>query len=218
MHVEPGGALILQDGRAVVLEGIRLPEDDDGAPSALAARARAVLGDLARQPVRFVFADPTMDRYGRLRAQVFAGAAWLQVALLEQGLARVAIAPDGGGCASQLYAAEARARWGRAGLWNIAAYRPRDPWHMTGTAGTFQIVEGRVGNVGNGGGRWFLDFGKDGQRAFSVVIAPENRRAFRGFDLDGLAGKRIRIRGVVQDYRGRTEIALANPAQIEILD
>jgi DNA/RNA endonuclease YhcR with UshA esterase domain len=26
------------------------------------------------------------------------------------------------------------------------------------------------------------------------------------------------VRGIVQDYRGRPEIALSNPAQIEILD
>jgi DNA/RNA endonuclease YhcR with UshA esterase domain len=72
--------------------------------------------------------------------------------------------------------------------------------------------------VGAGGGRTFIDFGSDGQRIFSAVIAPEDRRAFHNFDLDGLNAKHIRIRGIVQDYRGRPEIALSNPAQIEVLN
>jgi DNA/RNA endonuclease YhcR with UshA esterase domain len=50
------------------------------------------------------------------------------------------------------------------------------------------------------------------------VIQPEDRRAFRGFDLEALEAHKIRIRGIVQDYRGRPQIALSNPAQIEVLN
>jgi hypothetical protein len=87
---------------------------------------------------------------------------------------------------------------------------------MEGVTGTFQLVEGRVSNVGQADGRLFIDFGS--KRILSAVIAPQDRRAFRDFDLDGLPARRIRIRGIVQDYRGRPEIALSNPFQIEVLD
>ena len=50
------------------------------------------------------------------------------------------------------------------------------------------------------------------------MIAPEDKRAFKDFDLDGLNAKHIRIRGIVQDYMGRPEIALSNPAQMEMLN
>jgi hypothetical protein len=213
--VEQDGVLVLAGGRAVILEGIRLPLD---APHALSDRALAVLREMALSgTVSLTSLQPKQDRYDRVHVQAF-GRQWLQAALLEQGLARVAISPDRTECAPDLYEAEARARAKRAGLWALGNYRVRAPQDMKGTAGSFQLVEGLVTSVGQANGRQFLDFGDKGQRVFSVVIAPEDRRAFRDFDLDGLTGRHIRIRGMVQDYRGRPEIALSNPAQIEVLD
>ncbi|HJT42054.1 MAG TPA: hypothetical protein VJ750_01000, partial [Rhizomicrobium sp.] len=63
-----------------------------------------------------------------------------------------------------------------------------------------------------------LEFQSTARRTFSAVIEPEDRRAFRDFDLDGLVDHRIRVRGIVQDNRGRLQIALSNPVQIEALD
>lgn len=215
VRVERNGALILRDGRAIMLEGIRLPLDD----AALADRALAALRQMALTgPMTFTATPPKEDRYDRVRAQGFSDKTWLQAALLEQGLARVAIAPDRNECSPDLYEAEGRGRSLHAGLWADAAYAPRSPQQVKGTTGSFQVIEGWVTNVGQGGGRSFIDFGSDGQRIFSAVIAPEDRRAFRDFDLDRLHAKHIRIRGIVQDYRGRPEIALSNPAQIEVLN
>ncbi len=212
-RVERNGALILTDGRSLQLEGIRLPLD--GQP---AGRARATLSGLAQAgTVSFTVTPPLRDRYGRLRVQGF-GAQWLQVALLEQGLARVAISPDRTECAPDLYEAEARARARQAGLWALGAYRVRTPQEMKNTTGSFQLVEGQVSHIGRTDGRVFLDFGGEGRWSFAAVIAPGDRRAFRDFDLDGLARRKVRVRGIVQDYRGRPEIALANPSQIELLD
>lgn len=213
LRVERGGALILTDGRAAQLEGIRLPLD-----GGLVDRAQAALASLAQSgTVSFTVTPPLRDRYRRLRVQGF-GAQWLQVALLEQGLARVAISPDRTECAPDLYEAEARARARKAGLWALAAYRVRMPQEMKNTIGSFQLVEGQVSHIGRTDGRVFLDFGGEGRWSFSAPIAPDDRRAFRDFDLDGLARRKVRVRGFVQDYRGRPEIALANPSQIELLD
>jgi endonuclease YncB( thermonuclease family) len=214
-RVEQNGALILPDGRAVLLEGIRLPQQGGGLRF-LADQVLAALREMALAgPVTFTATAPKQDRYGRIRAQGF-GRQWFQMALLEQGLARVAIAPDRNECAPDLYEAEARARARRAGIWALAAYQTRSPQEMKGTNGSFQLVDGWVSNVSSGGGRVFIDFGS--QRSFSAVIAPEDRHAFRDFDLDGLTAKHIRIRGTVQDYRGRPQIALSNPSQIEVLN
>jgi len=212
VRVEKNGALVLKDGRAVLLEGIRLPQ------GVLGAQALARLADLAKAgPVTFTATPPKEDRYDRVRAQGF-GERWLQGALLEEGLAQVAIAPDRSDCAPDLYEAEARARARHLGVWANAAYIPRPPQAMDGSGGGFQIVEGWVTNIGSGGGRVFIDFSSDWRRGFSAVIQPEDRRAFRGYDLYGLNGRHIRIRGMVQSFRGRPEIALSNPAQIELLN
>jgi len=220
IRVERNGALILSDGRAVLLEGIRLPQPEaEGGPRYLSDRALSVLTELTRQgPVTFTATPPKQDRYDRVRAQAF-NQTWLQIALLEQGLARVAISPDRDECSPELYEAEAKARAKRAGLWAITSYAPRSPQAMRGApAGTFQVVEGWVTNVGSRDGRITIDFGNDWTRGFSAVIAAGDRRAFRGYDLESLHARHVRIRGLVQNVRGRPEIALSNPAQIELLN
>ncbi len=168
-------------------------------------------------PVTFTATPPKEDRYDRVRAQAF-GDAWFQAALLEQGLARVAISPDRNECAPDLYEAEQDARAKHAGLWASAGNAPRTPEVMKGTSGTFQLVDGWVTNVSHSDGRVLIDFGSDGRQVFSAVIQPDDRRAFRGFDLDGLEAHHIRIRGIVQDQRGRPLIELSNPSQIEVLN
>ena len=215
VRVEKNGALMLDDGRAVMLEGIRLP----GADEPLARRAVAALGEMAQAgPVTFTAISSKQDRYGRLRAQGF-GDSWFQVALLDQGLARVAISPDRNECAPDLYEAEQRARERHAGHWALPDSQPRRPEAMkAATIGSFQIVEGRVSNVGHNGARVFIDFGGSGARVFSAVVQPDDRGAFRQFDLDGLQARRIRIRGIVENWHGQIQIALSNPAQIEVLN
>jgi hypothetical protein len=211
-RVERDGSLILSDGRILTLEGVRLPLAD----KAVSGHGLAALHALALAgPVNFTTVTPEKDRYGRLRVQGF-GSAWLQAALLEQGLARVQIAPDRSECAPDLYEAESSARTRRMGIWASPAYAVRTPQNLKGATGTYQLVEGQVSNIGRADGRTFIDFGD--RRSFAVMIGSESRRAFRDFDFDELSGHRIRVRGIVQDYRGRPEIVLSNPAQIELLD
>jgi hypothetical protein len=209
-RVEKSGSLILSDGRTLILEGIRLPPADKSGRVLAALRALALAG-----PVNFTTVTPEKDRYGRLRVQGFGGV-WLQAALLEQGLARVQIAPDRSECAPDLYEVESSARARKAGIWASPAYAVRTPQNLKGASGTFQLVEGLVSNIGRADGRTFIDFGD--RRSFAVMIGSESRHAFRDFDFDELSGRRIRVRGIVQDYRGRPEIVLSNPFQIEVLD
>ena len=149
-----------------------------------------------------------------MRVQGF-GRAWLQSALLEQGLARVQISPDRAECAPDLYEAETRARSRQLGIWALPGYRVRTPQQLAGTTGTFQLAEGKVDNIGGANGRTFIDFGN---RQFAAVIQSADRRAFRDFDFDELTGRHVRVRGMVQNYRGRPEILLSNPSQIELLE
>ena len=208
-RVEADGTLILPDGRVLVLEGIRLAEPHRG-------EALAALRVLAsRGPVNFTAPAPARDRYGRMRVQAF-GRHWLQAALLEKGLAQVQIAPDRSECAPDLYEIEAAARARQAGIWALPDYRIRTPQTLKDTAGTFQLMEGKVRSIGRADGRTFIDFGD--RRSFSVVIEAADRRAFRGFDFDELSGRHVRVRGIVQDYRGRPEIFLSNPYQIQVLE
>jgi hypothetical protein len=221
VRVEQNGVLVLSDGRALILEGIRLPMGTaDHAPARLADEAHATLLTMARDgAVTGTAIPPKQDRYDRVRVQGFAGDQWLQRALLDQGLARVTLSPDRGECAADLYRFEAAARKAGRGLWAMPAYRvrtDRDDWRPD--IGSFQVIEGNVGRVTARDGATVLDLGTDGHSGLLVSIAGGDRRSLRGLDLDGLQGRRLRVRGIVQDSNGRPLIALSNAAQIEVLD
>ncbi|HEX4369805.1 MAG TPA: thermonuclease family protein [Rhizomicrobium sp.] len=219
-RVEQDGALILDDGHAAILEGIRLPGADHPV-TLVAQQALQVLKQLAvGTSLVLTSTPPRQDRYGRIRVQAF-DHVWLQVALLERGLARVEIAPDREECAPDLYEAETRARGASLGLWALPQYVVKQAVTLSPSlAGSFQLVEGKVANVGVHDGRAFLDFQDDYHQGFSATVAPEDRKAFRntGFALEDLAGRHVRLRGVIEEFGGRPEIALSNPYQIEVLD
>ncbi len=218
VKVEKNGSLILSDGRAVLLEGIRLPgADRPDAP--IAAEALATLRELALNgPLMLTSTTPRQDRYDRMRVQGF-GDVWLQTELLKRGLARVSIMPDRQECAPDFYEAEIAARAAGRGLWGLREFAVRKAQGFSAPEGSFQIVEGRVVNVARPEGRTFLDFDADYRKGFSVIVAAEDRKAFRNSDpaLEDLAGHDIRIRGLVTNFNGRSEIALFNPRQIELL-
>ena len=223
-RVEGDGVLILDDGHAAILEGIRLPGADRPAAPA-AQQALQILQQFAvGTSLVLTSTPPKQDRYGRIRVQAF-DHVWLQMALLERGLARVEIAPDREECAPDLYEAEAKARKASLGLWALPQYAVKQATSLSfdlagNLTGSFQLVEGRVANVGVHDGRAFLDFQDDYRQGFSATVAPEDRKAFRnaGFALEDLAGRHVRLRRAIEEFGGRPEIALSNPYQIEILD
>src|SRR5262245_51058550 len=68
VRVEQNGVLVLADGRALILEGIRLPLGAaDHAPARLADEARATLLSLAKEaPLSGRAVPPKEDRYDRV--------------------------------------------------------------------------------------------------------------------------------------------------------
>jgi|WetSurMetagenome_2_1015567.scaffolds.fasta_scaffold168058_2 micrococcal nuclease len=221
LRVERNAALILSDGRALHLEGIRLPgAGQERAPQALTDKAFAELNALAKGKLLTAYAVwPKQDRYDRVRAQVIApDGTWLQLALLQKGLARVQIAPDRGECYRELYGAEAEARRAGLGLWADPAYAFRTPENVAATAGSFQIVVGRVLSTTAREGRVYLNFGSDWRKDFTVAVAPDDLKTFTRMGVDPLnyEGKLIRVRGMVQMLNG-PEMDVGNPKEIELL-
>jgi endonuclease YncB( thermonuclease family) len=220
MRVEKNGALILQDGRAVHLEGIRLPQGAvDHAPQFIADEAMRALSELTvGRSLVLTSVPPKEDRYDRVRAQAFDGDEWIQLEMLKRGLARVSIAADRVECAGELYAAESMARQARAGLWSSSAYAVRPATSVAADVGTFQLVEGKVVDAEVRDGRAWLVFGNGLKGDFSAMIAPDDLRAYRamGVNPSGYEGKTVRVRGIVQNLSGPM-IAVANPVQVQVV-
>ncbi|MGB8602143.1 MAG: thermonuclease family protein [Rhizomicrobium sp.] len=212
--VRAGADAVLQlpQGKAV-LAGIVLPGAKFDPPSRWGAIAAVRMQELTRAPLMLYPAgDP--DRYGRQPVQAVADGIWLQGDLIERGLARVD--PASGACTTTLYAIEQSARLHHAGLWADPAYAVRPP--EGALPGQFQIIEGRVLTVAKKDGRLFLNFGADWKTDFTVTVAPADMRRFRHAHLDPmtLAGRRVRVRGIVERYHG-PEIVLAGPEGLEVL-
>lgn len=221
MRVEHNGVLVMNDGRALHLEGIRLPNAaQDHAPQAITDKAFAELENLAHgRELNAYTVYPKEDRYDRVRAQIFTqDGIWVQTELLKKGLARVDIAPDRGECYRDLYAAEAEARKAGLGLWADPAYAFRSPDAVATDAGTFQVVVGRVISTAAVDGKIYLNFGQDWRHDFTVMVSADDVKTFKNMGVDPLnyEGKLIRVRGLVQSLSGPA-IAVGNPKQIELL-
>jgi hypothetical protein len=165
------------------------------------------------------------DRYGRIAAQVFSTDApaepSAQRALLMQGHAKVAAHVGDTACANELLAAERAARVAGLGLW-------ADPQHAVRTAdavaalsaerGRFTLVEGRVVSVRENGGTIYVNFGRRWSEDFTVTVQRRAERAFgaAGLELKSLAGRSVRVRGVIEE-RGGPWIEVSRPEQIEVV-
>jgi len=220
VRVEKNGALILSDGRAATLEGIRLPLNDGG-PTALGEDSLDTLRALAlAQPLILTASPPKEDGYDRVRVQAFGGV-WLQTELLRRGLARVRISADRTECAANFYEAEKEARAAGRGLWAFPAFALRDPISISASEeGKFLIVQGRVANSSIRDAGVFLEFSTDRAKGIFATIASNDHANFRHTNPppENLAGHVVRLRGIVEDFNGRPQIRLSDPAQIEFVE
>ena len=214
--VPEADTLRLADGRQVRLTGLRIARPADrwtqAAQALLEARAlgqRAILDP----------SDPVRDRRGHLLAQVTIDPGlWLQGAVLEAGLARVETFADQHARAAEMLAIEARARAAGRGLWSDPRFRVLGAAEAEAAREGFHVVEGQVARVAERRDRFYLDFGQDWRRDFSVAILKRDRAAFvaAGLDPATLADARLRVRGWMRMFNGPM-IDATHPAQIERL-
>lgn len=212
--VRDGRTLALADGREVRLAAIEAPD-----------RARAALQRLAQgHRLRITAFDRQPDRYGRLVAFAFVDGqnTSLQAILLAQGEAMVSARAGGQACAERLLATEREARAGRRGLWadpNFAPLPAEDSARLRAEAGRFVLAEGKVLSVHATGTTTYLNFGQHWTRGFSVIILRRDRPGFAaaGLDPQQLEGRRVRVRGWIEQRRGPVMKAAA-PAQIELIE
>jgi len=225
-----GETLTLTDGRTVRLIGAKAPmpplgwRGDD--PWPLVDEAKQALSALASgKAVELRFGGRRQDRHGYFLAHVFVVEGerrlWAHDQLLAKGLARVYSFADNRACVAELLAWEGEARAKRLGVWASYAYRI-EPALAVKRLGrlihSYQLVEGTVVAVGEGGGRLYLNFTSDWCSDFTVSIDRKDLSAFAaaGIDLKALAGRRLRARGFLA-WRNGPMIEATHPEQIELL-
>jgi len=178
--------LQLADGRFVRLAEIIVPDGvahAQGYNSSAAVIAYLKKHTLGKR-VEVRFGGTERDRYGIYTGHVFvkaSSAAWLQSALIEQGLARVFPQIDNKACSRALMVLEAEARAARRGFWGSAIFNTVDALEtrkISGLAQSYQIIEGEIKRVQEKGNRVTLYFEKDGTKGIAVSIDTKVLKAF----------------------------------------
>jgi micrococcal nuclease len=229
-EVKDGETLLLTDGRVVRLINAKAPSAPLAArgdrPWPFVAESKQALSELASgAEVELRYGGTKTDRHDRALAQVYVmkdgASVWLQGELVARGLARVYSFPDNHACVSDLLAREAEARAKGIGLWNAWAYHVLDAGNVERLGRltrSYQLVEGVVAQVGESGGRVYLNFDKDWRRDFTILVERKDGEAFKeaGLDPKALAGKKVRVRGWVE-WRNGPMIHATHAEQIELL-
>ena len=201
-HHYDGDTLRLADGRRVRLLGIDTPEMNyrRGVPQPLARQALARTQSLLPRggPVRLTRDRRTQDRYGRELAHAFRpDGSSVEETLLREGLAVTFILPPNVALADCLLAAERDARSARRGLWSLPAYRPQ-PAASVPADGNYHLVLLQL------------------DRRLQLRIARADWPAFAPADHLAWRGRMVIARGKIQAYRGRPQLRLWHPSQIEL--
>jgi hypothetical protein len=162
------------------------------------------------------------DRWERLPARIAAESGDLARGLVERGLALVDAGGQGQLCAPELLKVEAEARAQRRGIWALAGHQPLqagDGAALRQRVGRFALVEGRVLSVGERAQRTYLNFGRNYAQDFTVTIPKRSWATMidRGISAAALRGRKVRARGVVEDWNG-TALTLQVPELLELLD
>jgi endonuclease YncB( thermonuclease family) len=217
----------LADGRELRLAGIEVPAADSGVMQANAhAEAKAYLVSLVTGR-GVTLGKAEHDRYGRLVAQAFVTGAeparepWIQGEMVARGHVRVAGRRSAPACTAALRRHERAARAAQLGLWADPYYglrRADDPAAVSQERGRFAIIEGRVVSVRESGGTLYVNFGGRWSTDFTVTIAKRQERTFAeaGLEPKRLAGRRIQVRGFIEE-RGGPWIEATAPEQIEVV-
>ncbi len=204
--VDASGEMVFADGRRSRFGGLA------SAPDA-AATLKAFVG----RKFGVALSAPRPDRWGRLIVDLatstaarsrsiscFAGLAWVRPEFETEA------------CDAERLEAEAAARAAEEGVWadQHAILDAGDRAALDAADGRFVLVEGVVRRVGVGRAKVYLDFA--GRGGFSVVVARKAEPLFarRGIDLKALIGRKILVRGVLDDRFG-PRIEVADPSMIE---
>ncbi len=82
--------------------------------------------------------------------------------------------------------------------------------------GQIVTVKGIIVNTYNSGKACFLNFHNDWKKYFTAVIFMSDFSKFRSPE-DYYYLKKVKVRGMLKEYKGKPEIIVKTPSQIEIL-
>ncbi|MCJ2124505.1 thermonuclease family protein [Methylobacterium sp. J-077] len=207
------GEIRLASGARVVLDSLRWPD----APE-IAVSARAWLEARRGDSLVLIPRGGQPDRWGRERADIQVADTDIDLAggLIAAGLAVADADERDSLCRPALRGVEEAARAKRLGLWHDFPFQAADGPALRAQEGRFVVVEGRIRHVGERSARTYLDFAARGADGLTVTVSKRTWRTMRtrGLSAASLEGRRVRVRGILEVWRGPTLEANADAVEI----
>ncbi|MBO8141307.1 MAG: thermonuclease family protein [Firmicutes bacterium] len=204
--------------RYIGIDAPELERDRREGPGWAAREANRQMIDGAR--VRLELDAEARDQYGRLLAYVYAGDVFVNERLVREGMAVAFVAPPNDRRAQSILEGQRAAVVEGRGLWGQAAARIVAADRAGSYIGLPATVEGVVhrAHFDPESGIAFLNFGPDPRRDFVVIIRRPFRPLFPEPPELRYAGRRVRVKGLVERFQRQPQISVQVPEQIEVMD
>ena len=234
-EVIDGDTFELSTGQRVRIIGINTPEmSEPGGDIAKDVATQLLLGKKVR--LRRDVRDK--DDYDRLLRYVFAGSKFINAEMVRMGLAEARFYPPDTQCQRELESLERTAIRNRRGLWSFPVYQAPDTtgrfagrtgdeaaakkvvsWRDAAKYyGQVRTVEGKIVVSNNTGKVCFLNFDRDWKEHFTAVIFSGDYDKFPPNPEDHYLNRTVRVTGLIKEYKGKPEIVVKSPEQIEIIE
>jgi len=217
--VYDGDTIKLTDGRKVRIIAVNTPEMGhlQHPEQVFAKEARDTLSGFFTKSrvVKLKFGKDRQDRYKRILAHVFTEDGQNVAAqLIRRGLGFAIVVPPNAWQSECYFSLENEARQAKRAIWNHPNYLPKNPLKLSEDETGFQVIEGRVTNIGRGKKTVWLDMGT----GFALRVNRQHLHFFEDRPILELEGKRIRVRGWVAFYNDKLRMSLKHPSMIKVLD
>lgn len=215
--VRPNGQIVLENGKTVLLDNIRIPVP-------LQETATAKLKQLLKGLQIGLYVSPATpvgtytDKVGNIIAHVMTEkGAWVQSLLVGNGYAWVDTSPTKSGLLYSLYRYEERAMQMNAGLWAMPEFSIKNVNDIKNSIGSYQVFEGIVVRCSFGKPP-YIAFGKT-QGDFTALLSEDIEHDISertGLSDREMIGQKLRIHGWVEDKNGPAMV-IRQADQIEII-
>lgn len=234
-EVIDGDTFKTENGESIRLLGVNTPEMTDSG------------GDIAKDFLTLLILHTNVrlekditdrDDYGRLLRYVYMNGKFVNAELVRMGYAETRFYPPDTIHKRELESLEKIAVRNERGLWSFSvfqlpdttgAYVKRFPkekakleiisWRDAAKYyGETKTVEGKIVASNNTGKVCFLNFHKNWRKYFTAVIFSSDFDKFPPNPEDYYLKRRVRVKGLIKEYKGKPEIILKSPSQIEIIE
>ncbi len=233
-EVIDGDTFKTEKGKTVRLLGINAPEITD--PGGDLAK-EYLMNIIFNKKVRLKRDITEKDDYGRYLYYVFLDGKSVNKEMVRIGLAETRFYPPDTLYKKEMLEAEKTAILNKKGLWAFPVFQiPDTTDNYTNKRssskapevisyldarkyyGRVKTIEGTIVLTNNTGKVCFLNFHKDYKRHFTAVIFSSDFDKFPENPEEYYLNKKVRVTGLIKEYKGKPEIILKSPGQIQIIN